>query len=223
LVVKGSLESGFVRYAYNLGELKEKVREIQRLQGEYPLIQEYIPGVGFGFFGLFNKGELRALFMHKRVREYPVKGGPSTCAKSVFEPKLLDYIIKLFKALKWHGIVMVEFRRDVRDEEFKLMEINPKFWGSLDLAIASGVDFPYLLYKMAVEGDVEPSFRYKIGVRFLWPFPDDFQRIIEKPLEIKSFLSDLFNPIVEKNISFSDMTPNLIQLIETVYLTARKL
>lgn len=87
--------------------------------------------------------------MHKRIRELYTMGGPSTCAISVYDPKLLDYGLKILGALNWHGIAMVEFKKDSKDGTFKLMEINPKFWGSLDLAIASGIDFPYLLYKMA--------------------------------------------------------------------------
>jgi predicted ATP-grasp superfamily ATP-dependent carboligase len=222
LVVKG-IRGGSVLYPNNLSELRQSIKEIFLQQGEYPLIQEYIPGIGYGFFGLFNKGEMRAFFMHKRIREYPITGGPSTCAESVYEPKLLQYGEKLLKALNWHGVAMVEFRKDIKDGEYKLMEINPKFWGSLDLAISSGVDFPYLLYKMAVEGEIERVFSYQVDIRFAWPFPDDFLRTITRPTDFNLFLLDLFNPIVSKNISCSDPIPNLIQLAETIVIIARKL
>jgi len=223
LVVKGVEESGFVRYSRNLQDLKRNLNEIYREQNEYPLIQEYIPGVGYGFFALFDNGEPRAVFMHRRIREYPLTGGPSTCAESVYEPKLLDYGLKLLKALNWHGVAMVEFRRDLRDSKFKLMEINPKFWGSLDLAIASGVDFPFLLYKMAVEGEKKQVFGYRIGVKFMWPFPDDLLRVIDMPSKTKSFICDLFDPRVVKNIDFNDLSPNAVQLAGATHLLIRKL
>jgi len=223
LVVKGVRDSGFVKYAYDLQSLKQNINEIYRQQGEYPLVQECIPGAGHGFFTLFNNGEPRAIFMHRRVRMYPITGGPSTCAESVYEPKLLKFSLKLLKALNWHGVAMVEFIKDLRDSEFKLMEINPKFWGSLDLAIASGIDFPQLLYTMVLEGDVKPTFNYKTGVRFMWPFPDDFLHVIDKPLDIKPFVLDLFNPRICKNIDFTDLCPNLTQLPETAYLLRSKL
>jgi predicted ATP-grasp superfamily ATP-dependent carboligase len=104
---------------------------------------------------------------------------------------------------------MVEFRRDFNDGQFKLMEINPKFWGSLDLAIAAGVDFPYHLYKMVIEGDINPIFNYKVGLRFMWPLPDDLLRTLNKLTSVKSFLSDLFNPYVKKNIVLTDLKPTL--------------
>lgn len=63
---------------------------------------------------------------------------------------------------------MVEFKRDTRDGITKLMEINGRFWGSLQLAIDAGVDFPWLLYRLAVVGDITPVFSYKEGVRLRW-------------------------------------------------------
>ena len=142
-----------------------------------PLIQESIPrkGEAFGVSALFNKdSKLRAVFVHKRLREYPVTGGPSTLRESVKNPKVQELGLKLLKALDWVGVAMVEFKVDPRDGEPKLMEINPRFWGSLQLAILSGVDFPYLIYRMAKEGDVKPILDYKIGVRCRWMFPGDF-------------------------------------------------
>jgi predicted ATP-grasp superfamily ATP-dependent carboligase len=219
VVVKGVYESGFVKYAYDQQTLKQYIDYIYGQQGVYPLIQEYIPGDnGFGFFALFNHGSPRAIFMHKRIRMYPITGGQSTCAESIFEPRLLKYGETLLKALNWHGVAMVEFKKDVRDGEFKLMEINPKFWGSLDLAIASGMDFPQLLYTMASDGDVKTMNHYLTGVRFMWPFPDDFYRVIDKPTNINSYVTDLLNSRISKNIDFSDLRPNLMQLAYTVSL-----
>jgi predicted ATP-grasp superfamily ATP-dependent carboligase len=223
LVVKGIFSSGFVKYANNYQELEYWVKEITKLQKELPLIQEYISGEGYGFFGLFNKGSPRAFFMHKRIREYPVSGGPSTCAKSIFDKRILDYGLTIMKKLKWHGVGMVEFKKDIKDGNFKIMEINPKFWGSLDLAIASGVDFPYLLYKMLLNGDIKPVYNYKIGLKYMWPFPDDFNRVIWNPLNFKDFSMDLINPTVTKNIETEDLVPNIMQLNLTMYNLIKKL
>jgi predicted ATP-grasp superfamily ATP-dependent carboligase len=63
---------------------------------------------------------------------------------------------------------MVEFKCDNRDGIPKLLEINGRFWGSLQLAVDAGIDFPYLLYRLAVDGDVEPEFTYEEGVCVRW-------------------------------------------------------
>ena len=221
MVIKGALETGRTTYASRVTELKSKCRFLSTLSSDGFLIQEYIPGDGYGFFGLLNKGAPRAIFMHKRVREYPIAGGPSTAAEGIYEPRLKELGLKMLRLLSWHGAAMVEFRKDFRDDEYKLMEINPKFWGSLDLAIVSGIDFPYLTCKMAVDGDVKPMFRYKVGVKFVWPFPDDFRRALADPLSIRDLIKDLIETRTRKNISLSDLNPNLIQILKSFVMIKR--
>lgn len=208
VVVKGLMESGKVSYANSSDDLS-------RLDLQNSLIQEYIPGEGYGFFALLNKGQPRAIFMHKRIREYPMTGGPSTVAESIYDPDLKRQGLRLLQALNWHGVAMVEFKKDSRDGEFKLMEINPKFWGSLDLAIASGVDFPYLAVKMAVEGDIEPVFEYETGIRFRWLFPDDSLYLLSNPGSIGTFIRDFFHEKTRTNIWLSDIMPNILQVCDT--------
>jgi len=148
------------------------------------LIQEFIPPDGdtLGVEALFNKdSEPRATFVHRRLREYPVSGGPSTLRESVYAPELVEMALKLLKALGWYGVAMVEFKVDPRDNIPKLMEVNPKFWGSIQLPIVSGVDFPYLLYCMAVDGDVEAVFEYKVGTRCRWLLPGDILHFLNNP------------------------------------------
>jgi len=140
------------------------------------LIQEYIPpgGEELGVYALLNyNSELRAVTVHRRLRSYPVSGGPSTLRETIFRPELVDIALRLLKALKWSGVAMVEFKTDPRDNQPKLMEVNPRWWGSLQLSILSGVDFPYLLYRMVTEGDIEPVLDYKPGVKCRWLLPGD--------------------------------------------------
>ena len=153
----------------------------------FPLIQEFIPhgGDAFGVSALFNsKHEVRAVFVHRRIREYPVSGGPSTLRESVYNPTLMETGIELLRKLNWYGVAMVEFKVDPRDGQPKLMEINPRFWGSLPLAIHSGVDFPYLLYRMAIEGDIEPVLEYRVGVKCRWLL-GDFMHFLTNPDRFK--------------------------------------
>jgi len=208
VVVKGLYESGHVRYINSPDEL----RTINF--NEY-LIQEYIPGEGYGFYALFNNGIEKAVFMHKRLREYPISGGASTCAMSVYNEELKRLGLALLRQLHWHGVAMVEFKKDSRDGKFKLMEINPKFWGSLDLSIAAGIDFPVFLVNMALEGDITPIFQYDTEMKYRWPFPDDTLHILANPKSIMNVIMESFNKKLRSNVSIGDFLPNILQMFST--------
>jgi biotin carboxylase len=181
------------------------------LSGDVKAIaQRIVRGDGYGFFGLFNHGKPRAFFMHRRIREAGPDGGASTCAESVWEEDLRRQGLTLFGALGWHGVAMAEFKRDL-DGEYRLLEINPKLWGSLDLAIAAGVDFPSLLVQCITEGDCEEVTSYRLGIKFQWPFPDDFSRVAWEPTALWNSLSDLFSPSTKKNLELSDPFPTVVQ------------
>jgi predicted ATP-grasp superfamily ATP-dependent carboligase len=169
VVIKPRMGSGSraVGYAANEVELVRLWQEVSRVQPR-PLIQERIPsgGEAIGVSVLFNsRSELRACFVHRRIREFPLSGGPSTLRESVSRPRIADVAVRFLRELGWSGVAMVEFKVDPRDGVAKLIEVNPKFWGSLNLAIVSGVDFPALLYRTAVDGDVTPVLEYRVGVR----------------------------------------------------------
>jgi predicted ATP-grasp superfamily ATP-dependent carboligase len=210
IVMKGIEGAGQVRYANTRSALSQQ--PFDRL-----IMQEYIPGEGYGFFALYNHGKLRAFFMHRRIREYPITGGPSTAAESTYVPKIKALGMKLLDALNWHGVAMVEFKKDARDGEFTLMEINPKFWGSLDLAIASGVDFPYLAVKMAMDGDIQPVHSYLVGNRFQWLLPDELLHLTASPQSFGNVLCDFVNSHCKNNVILPDMKPNIYQLFYSAW------
>lgn len=209
VVVKGVKESGHIQYI-------NSAKELDKIDTKQSIIQEYVQGEGYGFFALFDSGQPIAYFMHKRRREYPITGGSSTAASSIFDEKLKEAGLKLLKSLNWHGIAMVEFKKDSKTGVFKLMEINPKFWGSLDLAIASGIDFPYLAVRMALNESFKPVEKYKIGLKYRWLFPDDTVRLWAKPSDLGVYLIDFFNG-TKGNIWLKDLKPNLNQIKQTCY------
>lgn len=132
----------------------------------YPLIQEYVPGFNYSVAAVYNEGKPRAFCCIKVQRAWPRSGGNSCYRESAsLDPQMKNYTEKLLESLNWHGIAEVEFRLDPRDNTPKLMEINPRFWGSLCVAMKAGVDFPYLLYKIAMDGDTRGTFNYKLGVK----------------------------------------------------------
>lgn len=112
--------------------------------------QTWVPGVGWGIECLYDRGRLCWWFAHERLHELPLTGGASTYRRARVNPPagLLDAARALLDALAWHGVAMVEFRVE-KNGRFVLLEINPRLWGSLPLAIGAGVNFPAGLLRLA--------------------------------------------------------------------------
>jgi predicted ATP-grasp superfamily ATP-dependent carboligase len=144
----------------------------RRPDAEFPLVvQETIQGPGMGVFVCYRAGALVGLFCHRRIREKPPAGGVSVLSESVeVSPEARDYAERLMREIGWEGVSMVEFKWDERDNGPKLMEINGRFWGSLQLAIDAGVDFPNLLASAAagVGAAAPPPFRTGVRNRWFW-------------------------------------------------------
>jgi predicted ATP-grasp superfamily ATP-dependent carboligase len=87
-------------------------------------------------------------------------------------PATGEHATRLLDAIGWHGVAMVEFKNDERDAVPKLMEINGRLWGSLQLAIDAGVDFPALIARSAIDGTFPPQPAYRVGVRNRWFWGD---------------------------------------------------
>ena len=219
-----------VAYAYTPSELITKYKVMHRIE-PFPLIQEYIPGTGVGFFALFNKdSKERAVFAHKRIREYPITGGISAYCESIKDHNLQRYGLKLLKSMNWYGIAMVEFRLDNRDNLPKLMEVNPRFWGSMSLAIHAGVNFPYLLYKLAVDGDIKPVYSYKVGIKTRFLFIDllaCIQSFKNNSNKIRT-IYHVFQPFFDKQskygvLSLDDPKPSVQYIIDRIQEQLRKI
>jgi predicted ATP-grasp superfamily ATP-dependent carboligase len=132
------------------------------------LLQEYCPGEGHGVELLLHRGRPLAAFQHRRLHEVPITGGASSFRESVpLHPTLYDYATRLLAALDWTGLAMVEFK--LGEDGPRLMEINGRVWGSLALAIKSGIDFPGRMADLyltgAPENGREPDTSYEVGVR----------------------------------------------------------
>lgn len=167
VVVKPSKSHGRngVSICESFTELERAVDDVQRTYGS-ALVQEYIPNGGeVGVYTLYDFDSTRqAVTVQERVRSFPPEGGASTCRRTVAGPKLIAYADDLLSTLDWQGVAMVEFRIDPRDGDPKLMEINPRLWGSLALSVAAGVDFPYLLYQLGTDGECDDVPSYLAGV-----------------------------------------------------------
>ena len=161
-----------VSYAGSGDALAEALAELPA--EAFPLlVQERVVGPGTGVFLLRWEGRTVAAFAHRRLREKPPSGGVSVLRESVpLEPALRASCEALLDRLDWRGVAMVELKVDRQDGRAHVMEINGRFWGSLQLAIDAGVDFPRLLVDLALGREVEPVLTYRHGVRSRWLMGD---------------------------------------------------
>ena len=136
----------------------------------YPvLVQERIDGPGVGIFLLLWDDRPRAVFAHRRLREKPPAGGVSVLRESVApDPALVERAAALLARFGWQGVAMVELKVRASTGTPYLMEINGRFWGSLQLALDAGVDFPALLLDAAFGAPAGPLPAWRPGVRSRW-------------------------------------------------------
>jgi predicted ATP-grasp superfamily ATP-dependent carboligase len=122
---------------------------------------------------LFDRGRLICEFGHRRLREKPPAGGVSVLREStVVAPSLRQHATRLFSGLRWHGVAMTEFKQDAQTGALYLMEVNGRFWGSLQLAIDAGLDFPWLVSQLALGRRPYSGPPYRVGVRSRWLLGD---------------------------------------------------
>jgi len=144
------------------------------------LLQEKIPYTTKYTIGALcnSEHELKRVCVIKELRNFPVETGQACYVESVHEPGLVKFAENLLKSLNFVGIADIDLVIDSRDNQPKLMEVNPRFWGSMQVAINAGVDFPHLLYTMLKNGDIEKSLSYEAGVRCRYMLYTDLSRLI---------------------------------------------
>jgi predicted ATP-grasp superfamily ATP-dependent carboligase len=167
----GRLKLG-VTYARDAGELRQTLAQLPA--AAFPvLLQQRIIGPGVGIFLLLWDGRTDAVFSHRRIREKPPAGGVSVYRESIpADPELVRLSTALLAAFGWQGVAMVEYKVDASTGEPYLMEVNGRFWGSLQLAVDAGVDFPVRLVRLALGEPLPPQPPYRVGVRSRWWWGD---------------------------------------------------
>jgi predicted ATP-grasp superfamily ATP-dependent carboligase len=186
---------------------------------DHLLIQEYVPGEIHDACVLFRLGEPRAGYTQRRVRTYPATGGVGTIVETTREPALLESANRLLAALNWHGPAQVEFKVNPETGRTCLMEINGRFWGTTDVAVHAGVDFPALVYRLILDGDVSPVFNHAVGLRFRYPFPFGLLAVAEGGSRWRT-ARDFFAPQreVHSDVKWNDPLP---LLAEALYIGRR--
>lgn len=161
-----------VKLLHSEQDLQEELASASYLKSYPFMIQEFIPGIGAGVFCLYHQGKAVTFFAHRRLREKPPQGGVSVLSESVMvDPTLARYARQILDQVNWQGVAMVEFRVTPEGKPY-LMEVNTRFWGSLQLAIDAGVDFPALLAQAELGIAFTAPDKYRVGTRLRWLLGD---------------------------------------------------
>lgn len=195
-----------------------------------PIVQEYISGDGseYSFRAIFDEGEPVATCTKRQLRGDSYAGGISAYRLPVRVPEITEQSLALLKHLDWHGPCSVQFIQDEESGEYKLTEINPRFWGSLSMDTKAGVDFSYYYWLLANGHDVYPQTEYKTGIgthhfanELLYlrsVVKDDFP-LAERPSFPSAVWAVLFSFVTEPNfdyLRFDDPYPFIQDLAHTV-------
>ena len=182
------------------------------------MIQEIIPGGGehqLSYAAACSKGDPVAYVTARRMRQIPVDfGRASTFVETYDLPEIVEPAERLIADLALEGLVEVEFKRDTRSGAVKLLDVNVRAWGWHSIGPAAGVDFPYLVYRLATGAPVE-RVRGRAGVRWVrltTDVPTSVKEIAGRRMKLGPYLRTLRPPLEGPIASKDDPKPALMEL-----------
>ena len=221
VVVKPNVSDGARGISYP-GDGPALARALASTEKEYGAchVQEYVPQTGTQFKAevlLDGASRPRAWCVYSKLRYYPPSGGSSTLNRTVDRPDILDAAARMLQGIGWTGLGDCDFIEDPRDGVPRLMEINPRFTRSIRICVRAGVDFPLLLYRLAVGAGAIPESpgSYRVGVmqRYL---PADVAWFLRSPDRFRArpgFFATFFTGAADEIFSLADPGPALAYLL----------
>ena len=192
------------------------------------LIQEFIPGGSkylYSFCPFFKNGKSIAHITARRARQHPMDfGHASTFAELVNIPKLKEIGEKFLKSINYYGIAEVEFMQDIRDKSYKLLEVNPRVWGWHSLAIAAGIDLPYILYldMIGKPNSFNSSVSTMKWFRLTTDLPTVFIEMLKGKIKLKDYINSIKGPKEFAVFNKADPIPFLVEILLLPYLWFKK-
>lgn len=178
VVVKARSGSGVargLRFATNPEQLVRAYLEVESTTARVPtedfsrpVITEFIPGFIHDACAVAKRGEVVNMVTQVRQLMTPIGGGVGAVNITTDEPELQQLARRLLESLGWNGPAQIEFKYDPRDGRYKLIEINPRLWGTLDLSIRAGMNFPAQIRDLALDRPVKRDQPYRVGLRYVF-------------------------------------------------------
>jgi predicted ATP-grasp superfamily ATP-dependent carboligase len=203
----------------NRHELLARYREARELiSPNFILLQELIPGGGecqFSYAALCRDGQPIASLTARRTRQYPIDfGHSSSFVETLDVPEIVAPSRRLLAAMRYSGLVEIEYKLDARDARYKLLDINPRIWTWSALGGRAGTDFPYLLWQMMMDKPV-PEQNGRTGVRWVYmatDVPAAFHEILRGRIHLGAYLRSLRGPLQFALCAADDPLPGLLDL-----------
>lgn len=214
--------------ANNIDEVKYYFDKVAEVMGEDKIIvQEYIPGPMtelYNYSTVMRNGEPNGIYTGKKLRQHPRDFGVGTAAKTVHDPVLSELGTRLFQACDYEGVGYIEFKKDPRDNHYKLIEINPRLWNFMDLAYKCGVDLPLNIYNYAnnlklTDGHIQGDMTW---IHFWADFGDTLKEVLKGNESIFSYLKSLKGKKTFAVASFSDPLPFIMETLFLPYLIFKR-
>jgi biotin carboxylase len=211
IVVKGEKGGAaqHVRIARTRDEVLPFWREIKRLEQSYdgmPALQEFVPGDTYLVGAVIDRGRVVRMAAHKKELMFPAGGGTTVRAVTERHDALVAATLAAFEALEYTGIADLDFIRDARTGEFRFLEINPRPWASIGLALEA-TDLLTAYHDIARGVAVEPDLDYRTGLVY-HRLSGELRLMCERPSRIPGFIKDCLSPGVMSDFDPTDLWPH---------------
>ena len=201
---------------------------LEHAEPEAVMVQEIVVGGGdtqLSYAVLAEEGRVKASITAQRTRQYPMDfGRASTFVETITDVEVEIAARKLIESMAYTGLVEVEFKRDARDGQLKLLDINPRVWGWHSIGRRAGVDFTYLLWRQCFGLELE-DVRATTGIRWvrgLTDFPTVAKEIRARRLRLWTYLSSLKPPLEWAILAADDPLPAIVEVPETISIATRR-
>ena len=212
----GGSKKGFV-----INDLKEldEISDIIFSEKVAAIVQELIVGPEtnhYKFSGYVDKkGELVAGFCLQKIRQHPIHFGVGCCVQSVENSVLMELGSRFFKSIHYKGIGSAEFKLDEKDNTYKLIELNPRYWQQNSLPTTCGINFPLLQYLDLTDQPFRKMFEYKTAIKWVNIY-SDFDSFLtyrkEGSLSFLAWLKSLRGKKIFSDIAWDDSLPNFYEI-----------
>lgn len=203
-------------------------KAIAQIKPEEILIQEIVPGDGttqYSYCAFVQAGIPVSVLTARRARQHPREfGRAATYVETIDAPEIEILSERFLKAIEYHGVVEIEYKRHSRTGEYKLLDVNARAWGFHALGQGAGVDFPFMVYSDQMGIAIEPA-RARAGVgwlRMVSDIPTAISDVFHGSLSLGTYLKSLRATKVESVFSVGDPLPSIAELVMLPYLAAKK-